>query len=253
MSVQNEPAAVQTWDSCVYTAQEERDFVRDHLGPALAEMELGDTKIIVWDHNRDQMFERAQVILGDREAAQYVWGVGFHWYGGEYFDHVQAVYDAFPETNLIFIEGCQEGGPHLDSWDLGERYARSMINDLNRWTVGWVDWNIIRNVQGGPNHVGNFCSAPVIADTKTDTLHHQSSSYYIGHFSRFIQPGAKRIVCAASQEWIEATAFQNPDGSIVVVVMNRTDETCPFYLRFRETFAELDIPARSIQTAVFAG
>jgi glucosylceramidase len=216
-------------------------------------MGLGDTKIIVWDHNRDQMFERAQIILGDPQAAQYVWGVGFHWYGGEYFGHVQAVHDAFPETNLIFTEGCQEGGPHLGSWDLGERYARSMINDLNRWTVGWVDWNIILNQQGGPNHVGNFCSAPVIADTETDTLHYQSSYYYIGHFSRFIQPGAMRIVCTASQEWIEATAFQNPDGSIAVVVMNRTDETCPFYLRFRETFAELDIPARSIQTAVFGG
>ena len=78
------------------------------------------------------------------------------------FDKVQKVHEKFPDKQLIFTEGCQEGGPHIGSWKLGERYANSIINDLNRWTVGWLDWNLILDESGGPNHVGNLCSAPII-------------------------------------------------------------------------------------------
>ena len=83
VSVQNEPAAKQIWDSCLYTAEEERDFVRDFLGPAFHSNQLKDKKIVIWDHNRDEMVERARTVLSDPEAAQYVWGTGFHWYEEE--------------------------------------------------------------------------------------------------------------------------------------------------------------------------
>ena len=112
VSVQNEPAATQRWDSCIWSAEEERDFVRDHLGPELAKAGLGDIKIVIWDHNRDLMVERASVVYSDVEAAKYVWGTGFHWYGENHFDHVQLVHDAWPDKQLLFTEGCQEGGPH---------------------------------------------------------------------------------------------------------------------------------------------
>jgi len=248
LSVQNEPEATQTWDSCLYSAEQERDFVRDFLGPALEQAGLSDVNVIIWDHNRDRMFERAKIVLDDPEAAKYVWGTGFHWYVADRFDNVQLLHDAYPDKKLIFTEGCQEGGPHLGSWDLGERYARSMVNDLNRWTVGWVDWNLILNENGGPNHVGNFCSAPIIADTQTDTLHYQSSYYYIGHFSRFIRPGAVRILCATTRDELEATAFLNPDGQIAVVVLNRSEEAMPFALKFDGAAALAESPARSIMT-----
>ncbi len=88
--MQNEPEATQTWDSCIYTGEEERDFVRDYLGPTLAAGRPGRTcKLIIWDHNRDRWFERAKVVFDDPQAAQYVWGTGFHWYVGDYFDNVQ--------------------------------------------------------------------------------------------------------------------------------------------------------------------
>ena len=248
LSVQNEPEATQTWDSCLYSAEQERDFVRDFLGPALEQAGLSDVNVIIWDHNRDRMFERAKIVLDDPEAAKYVWGTGFHWYVADRFDNVQLLHDAYPDKKLIFTEGCQEGGPHLGSWDLGERYARSMVNDLNRWTVGWVDWNLILNENGGPNHVGNFCSAPIVADTQTDTLHYQSSYYYIGHFSRFIRPGAVRILCATTRDELEATAFLNPDGQIAVVVLNRSEEAMPFALKFDGAAALAESPARSIMT-----
>ncbi len=170
VSVQNEPAATQSWDSCIYTAEEERDFVRDFLGPELEAAGLGHVRIVIWDHNRDLMVERARTVYSDPDAARYVWGTGFHWYGEDCFDHVQQVHDAWPDKQLLFTEGCQEGGPHHGSWDLGERYARSMINDLNRWTVGWIDWNLLLDGQGGPNHVGNFCSAPIHTDASSDSF-----------------------------------------------------------------------------------
>jgi len=125
VSVQNEPEAVQTWDSCVYTAEEERDFVRDHLGPALTAAGLGHVRILIWDHNRDRMVERADSVLSDPQAAQYIWGTGFHWYVEDHFEHVQMLHDAWPEKHLLFTEGCQEGGPHTGEWAVGERYASS--------------------------------------------------------------------------------------------------------------------------------
>jgi glucosylceramidase len=248
VSVQNEPAATQRWDSCVYSAEEERDFVRDYLGPELAKAGLGHIKIVIWDHNRDWMVERANVVFSDPKAAQYVWGTGFHWYGEDHFDHVQQVHDAWPDKQLLFTEGCQEGGPHIGSWDLGERYARSMINDLNRWTVGWIDWNLVLDETGGPNHVGNLCSAPILIDTANDALLHQNSFYYIGHFARFVTPGARRVLCAASRQDIEATAFVNPNGSLATVVMNRTHGHLRFGLNQGGQWAVCELPPRSITT-----
>jgi glucosylceramidase len=251
LTVQNEPEATQTWDSCIYTGEEERDFVRDYLGPTLHDAGLGDVKVIVWDHNRDRLFERAKAVLDDPKAAHYVWGVGFHWYCGDHFDNVQLTHDAYPDKHLIFTEGCQEFGPHLGSWDTGERYAHSMINDLNRWTEAWVDWNLVLDETGGPNHVGNFCSAPIIADTQAGKILYQSSYYYIGHFSRFIRPGARRVICAKTLDSLEATAFLNVDGTVAVVVLNRTEQAIDFVLKSQGLQAKASIPARGIKTFVF--
>ncbi len=252
VSVQNEPAAHQRWDSCLYTAEEERDFVRDHLGPALADAGLGHVRIVIWDHNRDLMVERAGVVYADPESAKYVWGTGFHWYGEDHFDHVQLLHDAWPHKKLLFTEGCQEGGPHHGSWALGERYARSIINDLNRWTVGWIDWNLLLDEQGGPNHVGNLCSAPLLVNGGTGEVHHQSSFYYLGHFARFIRPGARRILCASSAAALEATAFVNPDGQQVVVAMNRTDHPLPLAIRSPGgPVWSAELPAHAIATYLF--
>ncbi len=251
LTVQNEPEATQTWDSCIYTGEEERDFVRDYLGPTLDDAGLGNVNVIVWDHNRDRLFERAKAVLDDPKAAHYVWGVGFHWYCGDHFDNVQLTHEAYPDKHLIFTEGCQEAGPHLGSWDTGERYAHSMINDLNRWTEGWVDWNIVLDETGGPNHVGNFCSAPIIADTQAGKILYQSSYYYIGHFSRFIWPGARRVACAKTLDSLEVSAFLNVDGTVAVVILNRTEQAIDFVLKSEGLQAKASIPARGIKTFVF--
>ncbi|MGQ1891452.1 glycoside hydrolase family 30 protein [Thermophagus sp. OGC60D27] len=237
LSVQNEPMAVQRWESCIYTADDERDFVKYYLGPTLEKAGMSDKKLIVWDHNRDLIFHRASVIFNDPEASRYVWGIGFHWYetwtGSEMqFNNLQAVNEAFPEKNLVFTEGCVEAFKYdeLNDWRLGERYGKSMIHDFNHGTVAWTDWNILLDEKGGPNHVGNYCFAPIHADLSKDQLIYTNSYYYIGHFSRFIRPGARRISCASSRDVLQSTAFINPDGSIVVVVMNNADEEISFKL-----------------------
>ncbi len=251
ISVQNEPDAVQTWDSCIYSHEEERDFVRDYLGPTLKEEGLEDIKIIVWDHNTDQVYDRAKVILEDEACAAYVWGVGFHWYSGDQFENLSKTHEAFPDKKLLFTEGCQEG-LHVESWDVGERYGHNIINDFNNWTVGWIDWNLVLNEIGGPNHVENYCDAPVVADTRTDEVIYESSYYYIGHFSKYLVPGAVRIGCRCSMEGkLEATAFKNPDGTIVVVVMNSGDSDIEYTLKSDKGSVEVEAPARSIVTLLY--
>jgi glucosylceramidase len=257
ISVQNEPMAVQTWESCNYTATEERDFIKNYLGPTLAKAGMTDKKIIAWDHNRDLIYQRASTILSDPGAAKYVWGIGFHWYedwtgGGEIFDNVKRVNEAFPHTHLIFTEGCPDrfNFSQINDWKWGEVYGRSMINDFNNNTVAWTDWNILLDEVGGPNHVQNFCFAPVHANTKTGELYYLNSFYYIGHFSKFIRPGAKRIISSSSRGQLLTTAFKNTDGKIAVVVMNQSKDKIAYRLCIEGKAAEVTSLPHSIQTLI---
>jgi glucosylceramidase len=257
MTIQNEPMATQRWESCIYTADEERDFLKNYLGPTVEKAGMGEKKIIVWDHNRDLMVQRANVIFSDPEASKYAWGMGFHWYenwsgGDKMFDNVKLVHEAYPDKNLMFTEGCPESfNPKMyNYWGLGEAYGRSMINDFNNGTVGWTDWNVLLDETGGPNHVQNFCFAPVHADTKTGQLIYTNSYYYIGHFSKFIRPGAKRIISSASRSQLLTTAFINEDGKVVVVVMNQSKLKITYNLCIGPNAAEVKILPHSIQTLV---
>lgn len=257
LSVQNEPMAKQRWESCIFTAEEERDFIKQYLGPTLQKQGLGAKKLIAWDHNRDLLYQRASTILNDKEAAKYVWGIGFHWYetwtgGPMQFDNLRLVNQAFPGKNLIFTEGCKEKFDidSVNNWSLGERYGYSMINDFNNGTVAWTDWNILLDEKGGPNHVGNFCFAPIHADTQNGKLIYTNAYYYIGHFSKFIRPGAKRIAASSSRAQLQTTAFRNTDGSMIVVVMNTTGQKFPYHLWIDGKGAETESLPHSISTLV---
>jgi len=257
ISVQNEPMATQRWESCIYTAEEERDFLKKFLGPTMKNEGLGDKKIIVWDHNRDLVYQRAQTYFDDPEAAKYAWGIGFHWYepwsgGKPMYDNVALVNKAFPDKNILFTEGCAESfdSTRYYNWALGEKYGTNMIHDFNSGMVGFTDWNILLDETGGPNHVQNFCFAPMHADTRTGKLIYTNAYYYIGHFSKFIKPGAKRIICSSSRSQLLTTGFKNPDGSVVVVVMNDGNLTSPFFLWINGKAAETTALPHSINTYV---
>lgn len=258
ISIQNEPMATQRWESCIYTGEEERDFLKNHLGPTMEKEGLADKKIIGWDHNRDLIYQRASVLLNDKDAAKYLWGIGFHWYepwsGGEpMYDNVKLVNDAYPGTNLLFTEGCKEAFDFnkTGNWQLGEKYGANMIHDFNSGMVGFTDWNILLDETGGPNHVQNFCFAPIHGNTKTGELIYTNEYYYIGHFSKFIQPGAKRIAASASRSQLLTTAFKNPDGKIVTIVMNPGSSKANYLLWVNGKAAEVTALPHSINTLIF--
>jgi len=254
LTVQNEPMAKQTWESCIYTAEEETNFIKNYLGPTLHKNNLSDKKLIAWDHNRDLLYQRASTTLNDPEAAKYVWGVGFHWYevwNGDYqFENVKRVKETFPDKNVLLTEACNypftwQG---VNQWKWGELYGQNMINDFNNGAVAWTDWNVLLDEKGGPNHVGNYCFAPV--HTKGDSLYFMSSYYYIGHFSKFIRPGARRVISSSNRAQLLTTAFINPDGKLAVVVMNPTNEKFDYRLYFGKKAAQTTSLPHSINTLI---
>ncbi|MEN2399096.1 glycoside hydrolase family 30 protein [Flavobacterium sp. MC2016-06] len=254
-TVQNEPMAVQRWESCIFTAEEERDFIKDYLGPTMKKAGLSKKNLIMWDHNRDLMYQRVSTVLEDKEAAKYVWGVGYHWYedwmkNGMNFEAERRVAQAFPDKPLILTEGCAaDFDPKLlTDWSFGEKYGMSMINDFNIGTVAWTDWNILLDEKGGPNHVQNFCMSPIHADLKTGALIYTNGYYYLGHFSKFIRPGAKRIACSASSNKLLSTAFVNPDGKLEIIVMNQGDTDVDYFLWIKGKAAKTTSLAHSIAT-----
>ncbi len=258
VSVQNEPMAVQTWESCVYTAEEERDFLKNYLGPTFEKSGMKDKKIIVWDHNRDLLAHRAAVILEDKQAAKYAWGIGIHWYetwtgGLQMHDNVKNVHESYPDINLFFTEGCAErfDSTKYYNWSYAERYGSNLINDFNSGLMAYCDWNILLDENGGPNHVGNFCFAPVHYNTQTGKIIYTPIYYYIGHFSKFIRPEAKRVSATASRSSLLTASFLNTDGKMATIIMNSTSNEIKYKLIVGDQMTEMVIKPHAIQTVVY--
>ena len=256
ITIQNEPMAKQTWESMIYTADEERDFLKNHLGPVMKKEGLGDKKIIVWDHNRDLIVHRVNTIMSDPEAAKYVWGVGFHWYetwagGKPMYGNVAEVHNAYPNLNLLVTEATVEkfNAERYHYWPNAERYGDSIINDFNTGAVAWTDWNILLNNTGGPNHVGNFCFAPI--HENNGELIYTPTYYYIGHFSKFIRPDAKRVSAVPSRSVLQTTSWMNTNNQLVTIVMNSTDAAVNYRLYIGDIETTVNIPAHAMQTLVY--
>jgi len=135
----------------------------------------------------------------------------------------------YPNHHILFTEGCVEFTDHplnavgngKDKWKNAELYGRNIINDSLHYSEGFIEWNLLLNEIGGPNHVGNYCEAPIMYNRTTDTLIYNPSYYYIGHFSRFIKPSAKRVhVNMTKDSELFVTAYKNPNGDIAIVMQN---------------------------------
>ncbi len=258
ITVQNEPMAKQIWESMIFTAEEERDFLKNHLGPTMRKAGFKDKKIIVWDHNRDLISNRANTIFDDKEASKYAWGIGFHWYetwtgGDPMFRNVGDIAKAYPDKHILLTEAAIEkfNPERYQYWPHGEKYGNSIINDFNNGSVGWTDWNILLDDTGGPNHVGNLCYSAIHFDSKTGDLIYTPTYSYIGHFSKFIRPNAQRVGSNSSRSLLQTTSFLNQDNTMATIVMNQSDKEINyrFYVGLDE--AKITIPAHAIQTLVY--
>lgn len=249
VTVQNEPATAPRWESCVYTPEEEACFVKNHLGKKMKDMGV---KVMFWDHNRSWLLDRALAVLADKEAAEYIDAVACHWYRGDHFENLAIFHDMFPDKEIFFSEGCYEYSlGEMDTVKIGEKYAHDIIGNFNNYCTTFCDWNLVLDENGGPNHVGNLCDAPIMIDTKNDKIYVHDSYYYIGHFSKYVKKGAKRI---GSSKWcseIDTVSFKNPDGTIVSVVLNRTNDDLDFAFKLGDTFISCKAEARSIATYIF--
>lgn len=251
LTMQNEPKAVQTWDSCIYTAEEEKEFLKDFLWPSMQAHHLDDIAIYLWDHNKERVWEWAKTII-DEETESMIAGMAFHWYSGDHFEALRMVHEKYPNKKLLLSEACIEyrkfdAGDYLNN---AQKYAHDIIGNLNEGMETFLDWNLVLDEVGGPNHVGNFCDAPYQFDTKKKELKESCILSYLWHFSHFLQPGAVRIGMTRYTDKIEVTAFEK-DREITVVLLNRTEESIPAYLRIENQCLDIPMPAKAIRTLQF--
>ena len=250
LTMQNEPKAVQTWDSCVYTATEEKAFIRDYLYPEMVKQNMADIRIYIWDHNKERAFEWAEEIIDD-ETSDMIEGVAFHWYSGDHFEALRMIREKFPDKKMMLSEACIEyskfeAGDYLKN---AQKYAHDMIGNLNNGMNAFMDWNILLDEQGGPNHVDNFCDAPFLYDIKNEKLIESNILGHLWHFSHFIEKGAFRIGVSNYSDKLEVTAFKNKEN-ITFIILNRTDEEIPAYIRLKDSVAGITVKPNSISSGI---
>ncbi|MBO5212727.1 MAG: glucosylceramidase [Clostridia bacterium] len=263
ISVQNEPLAIQSWESCQYTPEEEAEFAEKYLIPALDGEGLSDIKIIIWDHNKERVYDRAKKILKAPLLKKRVWGVGHHWYSGDHFDGLRLVHEALGKE-VLCTEFCS--GIYEDPIYIAERYAREMCENLNNFMSASCDWNLILDTNGGPFHnrtsgkkptdpefdpKDGGCAAPILYDVENDKVILTPCYYYIGHFSKYIEKGAKRIATTKYTDDLNVCAFENPNGEKIVIILNSTNNIREAVIRHNDVCTRIEIGAHTITTIIF--
>lgn len=254
LTVQNEPLATQTWDSCIYTPEEEGDYAVNYLRPALEKRGLGHIKILIWDHNKDCIIERVQGTFSVDGAREAIDGVAFHWYTGDHFEALEEVGREYSDKELVFTEGCVEYSRFKDSSQVknAEMYMHDILGNINSGMNAYIDWNLLLNEQGGPNHVGNYCDAPIMYDREEKKLDLKLSYHYIGHLSRYVLPGAQRILVSKYTDLLETVGFVNPNGERVLVLLNRSEKDVSAAVCEAEQSCVIEIKAHSIMTVCWS-
>lgn len=249
LSLQNEPKAVQTWDSCIYTACEEKVFLKDYMYPALLSHGLENVEVFIWDHNKERVYDRVCQVADDI-TRNMISGVAFHWYSGDHFEALDLVRRQYPEMKMIISESCIEYTKFgaSDTRKNAARLSHEIIGDLNHGMTAFYDWNLLLDETGGPNHVGNYCHAPFLYDREQQKLQPQLILRHFFHFSHYIENGARRIGFSKYTDKLEVTSFENRDGSLIVVLLNRGLESIPVVLRIGEYITEFTVGPESITT-----
>ena len=284
VTVINEPHGNgNNWESTLFSPEEMTLFVQNHLGPKLEKDGWNAIKILGYDQNRAGLQEWVDAMYKDENTSKYFAGTAIHWYESTYEvfpEALQYAHNKAPNKHLIQTEACVDSEvPHWqdDAWywkkeatDWGwdwaseqdkylhpkyapvNRYAEDIIGCLNNQVDGWVDWNMVLDRQGGPNWFKNWCVAPVIVDDKNDEVYFTPLYYVMSHFSKFMRPGAVKIGCEINNNDLKATAVQNPDNSIALVIFNPTEQSHSIEITVNNNKSEISIPAKALQTVVIS-
>lgn len=247
VTVQNEPNAVQIWESCTYTPAEEINFVTNYLYPTFEKNNI-NTKILIWDHNKEKLFTRSIAELTNNTALKAVAGIAFHYYTGDHFENISLTQNAFPGKLLIHTEGCtgfSKFNPE-DEVKNAEIYAHEILGDLASGANAYIDWNLVLDSKGGPNHKLNFCNSPIMINSNSSDYIKNLSFYYIGHFSKFIKSGAQRIAHSRYSSDIEVVAFKNTDNSIAIILLNINNFNKEYNLVFKDIVLHDNLDSHAI-------
>lgn len=251
ISLQNEPKAVQVWDSCLFSAEDEKVFLRDFMYPAMLVHGYGDIEIYIWDHNKERLYERVRDVVDD-STRHMVTGAAFHWYSGDHFEAMELVRRHYPDVKMIMSESCLEYRL-FDEKNIGNvtsKLCHEIIGDLNHGMCAFYDWNLLLDEKGGPNYVGNYCYAPFLYNTKTGELMPQKIQRQYYQFAHNIMPGSVRIAITNYTEQIDAVAYCTPEEKIIVILLNKSDKVLPVNFRIQERTAGILLLEKELAACV---
>lgn len=256
---QNEPLNRGNSASMYMTWQEQRDFIRQSLGPALRDAGL-KTKLYVFDHNYDydlnkpENYDQGQYplkIYEDAEAAGYITGAAYHNYGGRR-EELNVVHDGAPEKELVFTEtsiGTWNDGRNLDV-RLMDDMREVALGTVNNWCKGVIVWNLMLDTDRGPNRDGGCQTCYGAVDINPNdfaTITRNSHYIVIGQMSSVVKPGAVRIGTSGDDaEGISTSAFENEDGSLALVVLNESAQSKSLTVDDGSRSFDYAVPGKSV-------
>ncbi|XP_054163779.1 putative glucosylceramidase 1 [Oppia nitens] len=262
LTSQNEPVEDHELNNLKFTPNTLRDYIKNNLGPTLARAgyDKNKLKLLILDDNTPFLINWIDIILNDTNAAQYVSGIANHWYynekyGAQYVGGVlQYLHEKYENYFYMNTEACFLEGAGNGNWTYAERYAFDIINQLNNWAVGWVEWNMVLDLNGGPFWFERSgCGGLVYVDSVAGEAYKQPSFYALGHFSKFILPDSVRVehqmdTCVDN---IYVVTAKRHDGAVVVVVLNRGDTEITLNIKQRKQWLTNKIAAHSIQSYIW--
>lgn len=249
LTIQNEPNATQSWESCLYSPEEEAFFATNIIYPIFSKNNIS-TKLLIWDHNKEKLFFRTTEEIENNTSLAAISGIAFHSYTGDHFENISLTSNFYPGKLLIHTEGCtgySNFNPN-DEVQNAEIYGHDILGDLNHGVNAYIDWNMVLDYKGGPNHKKNYCNSPIMINKTNSSYIKNLTFYYIGHFSKYIFPGAKRIAFSRYTDKIEVTAFKNPDNSVAIILLNKNDKNKEYNLCFDNILIHDNLDSHAIVT-----
>ncbi len=246
ITIQNEPLHPGNNPSLLMLPEEQRDFIRQSLGPAFKANGI-NTKIIVYDHNADRP-DYPLTIYADKEAAQYIDGAAFHLYNGS-IDTLSYVHNAYPDKNLYFTEQWV-GAPGNLKEDLKWHVKNIIIGAMRNWCKTALEWNLAADSKLEPHTPGGCTECLGAITIDGNTVKRNPAYYIIAHASKFVRPGAVRI---GSNEinGLANVAFKNTDGKKVIIVLNESGRQQGFTVSDGENTFNCMLPAGAVGSFVW--